>query len=395
MFRPSKLSRPASLLNRILEAPALVREVQRLPAPALLRLVHKIGLEDSHALLALASSSQLTGMLDEDLWRQKGAAGAEELDDARLSVWRAALAELGPAAAAARLASLDEEFLCFALSRFLHALEREALDFMLIDVPFDKWRDDRLEKLLEVAECQEIGDVLVLARSGAPWEVLQPLLLALDDHDQRLTASLLHRLCAVTEAKAEAEGGLFEVLSGEEMLGNDTAFGREGRRVRDGYLSAADAKAFRAWLEGKSAAELLRLRGPDPVSRAYFREYEGEAIPQASTPGGTSPLLKELMGEDESEEPLLLAAPESPLARLLERKAPADASRFHAELNFLAQALSLTEKEARGEGPLRPADAAKLVVERVEAGIAQAGPGSGRLSAIQLYGIGEKSDAAK
>lgn len=393
MNRPSKLSRPASLLSRIVESPALAHEVSRLPAPALLRLVQKIGLEDSASLLALASSAQLTRMLDEDLWRQKASSGGEELDASRLSVWLQALSELGPAAAAEKLAALDEEFLCFALSRFLHALEREALDFMLIDVPFDRWRDDRLEKLLEVAESQEIGGVLVLAKSGAPWEVLQPLLLALDDHDQRLTASLLHRLCAVTEAKAEAEGGLFEVLSGEEMLGNDSAFSRESRRGKDGYLSAADAKAFRAWLGGKSAEELVALKGPDPVSRAYFRQYEGKALAAAAEGPAVRSELLALLAEEEGvkeEAPLLEQGEGSALARLVERLDPERGARFHAELNFLAQALALTEREARGDAPLRPADAAKLVVEAVERGIGKAGPVAASLSAIQLYGLGEK-----
>lgn len=394
MSQPSKFSRrPASLLTHILSTPALTLEVQRLPAPALLRLVNQVGLEDSSLILAHATTAQLTHMLDEDLWNQKAKGGAEEMDDARLTLWLTALLELGPAAAAEKLAALDEDFLCHALSRYLHALELEALQFMLIEVPFDKWHDDRLEKLLETAESQELGGVLVLAKNGAPWEALQPLLLALDDFDQRLCASLLHRLCAATEAKAEAEGGLFEVLSGEEALGNDATFGRERRRSKDGYLSAADAKAFRGWIAGKSEKELLALKGRDPVSRAYFREYEGEALEAHAEAYEGRPTLLKLLGEEASSQPLLLEKVNegSPLSRLLESLEPEAFARFHAELNFLAQAMMLTEGEARGQGPLREADAARLTLERVERGIATVGAKAGKMSAIVLYAIGEKS----
>lgn len=390
MTQPSKISAPdpkaaPSLLTRILSAPALLAEVQSLPAPALLRLIDKVGVEDSSSLLALATTAQLTRMLDHDLWRQKEPGCDEELDPERLAVWLTALSELGPAAAAEKLAGMDEEFLCFALSRYLNALEREALDFMMINVQGDSWSDQRLEKILEGTESQEIGEVLVIAKANSPWEILQPLLLALDDHDQRLTASLLHRLCAVTEAKAEAEGGLFEVLSGEEMLGNDTAFARGARRTKDGYLSAEEARAFRGWIEAQSGEALLTLKGRDPVSRAYFREYEGEALlrPSASEEKKAGALL-ELIGEEEKTAPLQLGHA-GPLPALLEAKDPQDLSRFHAELNFIAQALLLT-----GAGP-READAAELALEAIERGIRKAGPKAGALSAVQLFGLGSKA----
>jgi hypothetical protein len=395
MIHPSKISplnAAPSILTRILSAPALLAEVQSLPAPALLRLVENVGLEDSSALLALATTTQLTRMLDHDLWRQKESGGAEELDPERLTVWLTALSELGPAAAAEKLAGMDEEFLSFALSRYLNALEREALDFMLINVQGDSWSDQRLEKILEGTESQEIGEVLVIAKANAPWEILQPLLLALDDHDQRLTASLLHRLCGATEARAEAEGGLFEVLSGEEMLGNDTAFSRSSRRAKKGFLSAEDAKAFRAWLDAQTKESLMALKGRDPVSRAYFREYEGELIAGPALSGSRNAgKLLELLGEEEKAPTQQLSHTAGLLPALLQKKDPHDLSRFHAELNFLAQALMLTEGEAKGDGPMRAADAARLVLERIERGITRASANGAELSAVQLFGLGSKA----
>jgi len=60
---------PTRLLMRILDQPELVAAVRELPAPVLGRLIDRVGLEDAGELVALASSEQLQGVFDQDLWR--------------------------------------------------------------------------------------------------------------------------------------------------------------------------------------------------------------------------------------------------------------------------------------------------------------------------------------
>ena len=62
------------------------------------------------------------------------------------------------------------------------------------------------------------------------------------------------------------QGGLFQVLTADEMLDSDVAAARDDRRVAEGFVSPADARAF---------LELARRGGGgdarDPITRAYFR----------------------------------------------------------------------------------------------------------------------------
>jgi hypothetical protein len=65
-------TQPASstrLLMRILDRPELLAAVRELPAPVLGRLIDRVGLEDAGELVALATTEQLQGVFDQDLWR--------------------------------------------------------------------------------------------------------------------------------------------------------------------------------------------------------------------------------------------------------------------------------------------------------------------------------------
>jgi hypothetical protein len=381
-----------SLINRILSAPGLLEQVQRLPAPELLRIVNTIGIEDSAELLALASTEQLTRMVDEDLWQQEAPGQKENFRPDRLNAWIIALEEMGSEKAAAKLAEMDEEFLAFAFSQFLHAIDREALQFLYVRIQGDSWEDDRLEKLLENHNSQELAGALVLAKATAPWDSLLNLLLALDNHDNSLCGRLMHRLCLTTEAKAESEGGLFELLSQEEMLESDATHSRHLRRGQDGYVPAEDALALLEWIKVMPQETLLAMRGRDPVSRAYFREYGGRLLGAAapSADSSLSPLLQEVLSAEPGAEavpPLLLPGPSRPLSELMAGLDAADEERFRLELNFLAQVLLLTE------GSCRPADAAQRVILLCEKGLKIAGADAS--GAVQLFALGWKQEGER
>ena len=60
MSLPTKYAPALTVLNHLLAAPDILTQIQSLPAPTLLKLVHRIGLEDSSEILALASGEQLS-----------------------------------------------------------------------------------------------------------------------------------------------------------------------------------------------------------------------------------------------------------------------------------------------------------------------------------------------
>ena len=68
---------PRGLLERILDIPQLAQVVPRLPADVLHRVIQNCGLEACGELVGLATSGQLAGVFDLDLWKP-AAAGLDE-----------------------------------------------------------------------------------------------------------------------------------------------------------------------------------------------------------------------------------------------------------------------------------------------------------------------------
>src|SRR5262249_46173749 len=93
-------------LTRILETPELARIVQSLEPRVLHRLVRHCGLEDSGAIVALATTEQLERVFDHDLWRNEQAGEEERLDADRLALWLQGLARAGEDVAARRLVQM-------------------------------------------------------------------------------------------------------------------------------------------------------------------------------------------------------------------------------------------------------------------------------------------------
>jgi hypothetical protein len=390
MNQPSHLS----LVSRILNSPDLVQNIQSLPARSMLKIIHKVGLEDSAEILSLATTEQISAMLDADLWKPK--LGEDQPDLESLTVWLGALTELGTKRAAGHLANMDEEFLAFLLSQYINAIDLEALNFMNVDVIGDSWSDPRLTKLLDNDCSQELAGALLLAKPGAPWEYLQPLLLDLDSEDQSLCARIVYRLQKTTEAKCESEGGLYEVLSQDEMLQSDASFSRDQRRTKEGYVSTADAKAFLAWIKVTPREKIQELKKRDPVSQAYFREYEGKQLGAVRSQGEAVKqhvLLQELLQEEEGTQQRLLigrTGKDRPLVIHLQGLTATEFRAFQAELGFLAQVLISAARESEDE--LREVDAVERAIEICEIGLQRLKNRKDSASAIQLFALGSKKE---
>ncbi|MCM2321830.1 MAG: DUF6178 family protein [Oligoflexia bacterium] len=259
------------LLTRILEEPGWVASLQSLSAPGLVRLIQKVGLEDSGELIALATTEQLRAVFDEDLWRGSRPGEAEVFDGARFGLWLEIMIEMGPVAAAEKLVGMDEDFLTLAFSRQFLVVDTDALQ--------SRGLNDLEEKVIESSLNQEFENYWVISRNPQSWDAVLAVLLAIDAEDHDFLQRLLERCCYLSSESIEDEGGLCAVLTEQERLDEDVADSRERRREREGYVAPQAAAAFLKLARGAMEVE-------DHLSPSYFKELDVEfaSAPRAAVP---------------------------------------------------------------------------------------------------------------
>jgi hypothetical protein len=261
-FRPT----PSRLVHHVLENPALVAAVRELPGPVLGRWVDAVGLESAGDIVGLATTAQLERLFDEDLWRSDDERGDEpKFDSRRFAIWLDVLLESGEAAVVERLCELPFDFVTLAINQLLLVIDIDELGIELSDGARDL---DSLEKALESSLYEEWEEFRMIARDSAAWDSLLVALLALDRDHHDLLRRILERCCAISREFIDDNGGLYEVLTSDEMLESDARAERDDRRAAEGYVAESDARAF---------LELARRglgdpRERDAITRAYFRE---------------------------------------------------------------------------------------------------------------------------
>lgn len=268
----------SALLMRILDRPELVSAVRELPAPVLGKLIDRIGLEDAGELVALASTSQLERLFDEDLWKAARPGEDETFRPERFALWLRVMLEGGEEFLSQRLAELPQDLLALAIHRLVLVLDMDALAARMVGASDEMIE---LDQALESSMYEEWEEFRLIARDPNVWEDVWYALLSLDrDHHDRLRA-LIEQSCALSTEFINGQGSLYDVLSSEEMLESDVAAEREDRRAGEGFISPADARSF---------LELARRADPseerDPITRAYFRTLER---PEIEKPGHADP----------------------------------------------------------------------------------------------------------
>ncbi len=386
---------PQHLLARILDEPELAPMVQALPGRTLARLVEHLGLEDAGELLALASAEQLREVLDEDLWHSARPGQDEQFDAERFALWLEVLVEAGPALAARKLTELPEELLLLALHRMVLVVDLDALAVLATGGAFD----DALDKALESCPSLELEQYRVVARRHEGWDALAAILAELDSHHHRLLRGWLERLSEATASYLEDHGGLYEVLTSEQMLEVDAAADREDRRAAEGFLSPSSASSLLALARATGLEELERQLQADPVTRAYFRWY----APTVRAPAQQvrAARLVELLEEAGLEAPVvprvagrLPGAVEPPGAasrRRLEAALaalamadPAAAERRALELGYLANVVAAAVS-ADGR-PLRPLEAGEAALATCALGLEHLGGTSEKRTLVREAG---------
>jgi hypothetical protein len=375
---PRAQANPRALVTRILDEPALVSAVQALPPAALMRLIDHVGLEDAGELVALATTDQLCRVFDEDVWRSARPGEDERFDPERFTLWLEVMLDMGERFAADKLAELPEELVELALHHHIMVISLQELALLISEgdgqVP--------LEKVVEDSPYLELGDYCVIARRHDGWDAISTVLVALDERHSNVLQPMLERLWRVTNEWIYGQGGLYEVLTSAEMLEADPAADREDRRARAGFVAASSARSFLSLGRKDDIATLLRTPSRDPITRAFFREYEPEPLDMEgpSRPPAPAGLRDLLEAAGDAPETRLLAAvrdghgtAQTLLARALTELAARDRERHGErmrELGYLANVL-LAGAGSRG-GRLRPLDAAEATLATCSLGLERA-----------------------
>ncbi len=367
------------LLARLVDQPELAAAVRRLEPRALSRVIDRIGLEDAGEIVALATSEQLQGVFDDDLWHSLRPGQDEQFDAERFALWLEIMLEAGAARAADRLIELDDELVTLGLHRNLLVVDMERLT---AEMALGGQESEITEKALDSSLHQEMDGYLVIARRHDHWDAILDLLLALDRSHHPYLQRLLERLEHASEGVIEEGGGLHAVLTAGDMLESDAAAAREDRRAADGYISPSQATAF---LKLVAATDLDRLEDEpeDPITGAYFRELVRPRAAAAPAPATEQAPLDHLVTILQDEE--VLAAPraqlpsgapetatglllQSALASLLELD-PVRHARCVQELAYLANVLAAGP--GRAGRPFRPAEAAEAALATCTRGLEQ------------------------
>ena len=383
---PVRLVQPSSrhLLARILEEPDLPARIQELPPPVLGRLIDRVGLEDAGEIVALATTDQLSHVFDEDLWKNERPGEEERFDADRFLVWLAVMLEAGDAYAAKRLSELPEDLVTLALHRQILVLDVDAL---AADMEAAGEDAELTDKALTSCLHEELDSYQILSRNHDGWDDVLSVVLALDRDHHDFLVRVLDRCCAMSAEYIEENGGLYEVLTSDEVLESDVAADREDRRGEAGYVAPAAAKSFLALARSDEGS--VPPTEHDPVTRAYFRGLSKKPaaarapVARPGQPAGAPTLgggLRKILDEEGLSGPgpaprLLPAGPgkaagEPFLTSAMRRLAEEDPARFSERTEELAYLTNVLVAGASLRGRrLRPVEAAAAVIAACSAGL--------------------------
>ena len=270
---PTRQTTSRQLLTRILDQPNLVAAVQSLPARALGKLIDHVGLEDCGEIVALATTQQLKGVFDDDLWRSERPGKDETFDADRFALWLEIMLEAGEEFAAQKLAELPEDLVTLALYRNVLVINIEELAIEMSERNSD---DDGLtEKALESCLCEELDEYRIISRIHEGWDAILSVLLALDRDHHDFLARVLEHCCHMASEYIADNGGLYQVLTSDEMLESDVGAEREERRAEEGFVAPSSAASFLALARTTALADIIAAKKRDPVTHAYFRSLRG------------------------------------------------------------------------------------------------------------------------
>lgn len=345
------------LLQRLLDEPDLPARVRSLAPSALAKVVAEVGLEDAGEIVALATTDQLLGVFDVDLWRSEGPGVDEELDAQRFATWLEVMLEAGPGVAAQRIAELPDELVTATFMALILVLDVDALGPRLRGA-----EGELVERVLEATQYIEVDRYLVIWCGGDGWEAFVAMLMELTP-DLR---DLLLESCADATMERSERDGLHRVLSRVESAAEDAAAERAERRAGAGHVAPSDATSFLRLAETTPLRKILK-GGRDPIVRAYFRELREPGLRAEEAASQAEPLAALPASESTPETESLLR---DALLSLREVDPAAYADRLE-ELAFLLN--TVIAGCGIDDRRLRPGEATLVVLAVAEIGLAHLG----------------------
>ena len=272
---------------------SLARVVPRLAPETLHALVRNRGLDASSDLVAAATPEQLTAVFDIDLWRASQSGGDEQFDVDRFGEWVEALVDSDELLAARTIAALDEELVITGLSRYLRVLDPGSL---LPTVSREEAADFDMPVFTGLS--REVGGYIVRARRTDAWDGIVMLLFALAEHYPDRFHGVMHGCRRLSNSKPEIDG-LDNLLMEPEQVLHDVAAERDRRRSQQGYVTAADARAFLQTARQRRNA-VGGAGAVNPIAAAAFRAADDAAHP-IDTNRRERPARTERADEDDRE----------------------------------------------------------------------------------------------
>ena len=231
-------------LARLLDTPLLARIVPHLAPETLHQLIRQCGLEACGEVLTSATPTQLTALVDLDLWCPPQPGRDEQFDVDRFGEWLEVLVDAGESVAARTIASLENPLVIAGLSRYLRVFDPGTFEPTAPsdDEPTDRHEMMHSETSRDVLEC-ELGGYLVRARRTDAWDAIVTLLAVLETDHTPYFHAVMRGCRDLSNSRPEVDG-LDDLLTTPEQHVLDVTVEREQRRSRRGYAIPADARAF-------------------------------------------------------------------------------------------------------------------------------------------------------
>ena len=263
------MSTPDGRLARLLDTPHLERVVPHLAPETLHQVIRHLGLDACGELVASMAPAQLATVLDLDLWRSPTPSGDEQFDPERLGEWLETLVELGADQAARIVAGIDRRLMIAGLSRHIRVLDPAA---------GAGTGDEAMG---------DVGGYVIAARRTDAWDAIVALLVALDAGDRDCFHAIMRGCRRLSDSGRELDG-LDGLLSEPEQLLYDLASERRSRRSEQGYLAAADARAYLEMARRTLQDGDDRSASPNPIAAAHIQMAADDAEPSGSDSAGAS-----------------------------------------------------------------------------------------------------------
>lgn len=342
-------------LALLLRDQSLAETIRAWQPSSLTKVIREIGLEDAGPLLALLDSSQLSSVLDEDLWSWRSTDKEERFDAEKFLTWIEVLSELGPKAVVQKLLSFDESFLILAFSRLMLVLNQDDLARRMLRQNEDLGTEDLIDKALESHSCLELSDYLIVFQQEHAADLMSDILSTMQTEDSTALNSLLEGCERTSRPLTENNESLYQALVGFDEAQENALNDRQERRAQRGYVSRADALGF---------LNLARLSPPD-IELLETDPFLPSALETLATELQSAPsaaetaVLQKILNENHQPLPRLASSCEIPatdeihrLLELIHKDSPERHERFLQELAFLGNALisgcTLQGRQIRG-----------------------------------------------